>query len=170
VSETGPGAATRTGFDRRAAGNGADMASSVRRPHPLLFAAMGIVVGAVFAVVAVQSWNHDEALREHGKETTGRVAEITGSGKGRRVFVEFTTADGRQVRAKVEGKQDTAGARPGDEFPILYDTRDPARDVYDARRSDQYKLAYLMGFFALVGGVGAPLIAWFALRRRQRTA
>jgi hypothetical protein len=81
------------------------------------------------------------------------------------VVVEFS-ADGRQVRSTVEGRQDTRGARVGDELPIRYDVRDPARDVYDARRSDQYKLAYVMGALALVAAVGAPLLAGFALRRR----
>ncbi|MDG6103773.1 DUF3592 domain-containing protein [Dactylosporangium aurantiacum] len=140
-----------------------------RAPHPLLFAALGVVVGLVFATIAYRTWSRDRDLREHGAQTGARVVEVTGSGKGRRVYVEFT-AGGRQVRAEVEGRSDTAGARVGDELPVRYDTRDPARDVYDARRSDQYKLAYLTGACALVGLVGAPAIAWFALRRRQPAA
>jgi hypothetical protein len=59
------------------------MAASVTRPHPLLFAVMGIVVGVVFA---------------------------------------------------------------------------------------QYKLAYVMAALGLVAAVGAPLLAWFALRRRRTAA
>jgi hypothetical protein len=135
-----------------------------RRPHPVLFALMGVVVGLGFAVATYQTWRQDQGLREHGREAPARVVEVSGGGKGRKVFVEFE-AGGQAVRSKVGGRMETPG-RVGEAFPVRYDERRPQRDVYDARITTQGRMVYLLAVLSLIAFVGAPLIAVTALRRR----
>lgn len=136
-----------------------------RRPHPLLLAVMGLLVGAVFAVLTYQYWNRDRGLTEHGRETSGTVVEVSGSGRGRTVVVEFE-ASGRTVRSKVEGRMETR-ATPGDTLPVRYDERRPERDVYDARITTQGRWVYLLAAATLVALVGAPTLAVVEARRRR---
>jgi hypothetical protein len=139
-----------------------------RRLYPLLFALMGVVVGIGFGVGTYQYWQRDQGLREHGKEAAATVVEVSGSGRGRKVFVEFE-ADGRQVRSKVEGRMETRG-QVGHEFPVRYDERRPERDVYDARVTTQGRLVYLLLAMTLMALIGVPLIAVFGMRRQRLRA
>jgi hypothetical protein len=138
-----------------------------RRPHPVLFALMGIVVGVGFGVATYQTWRQDQGLREHGREVPARVVEVSGSGKGRKVFVEFEVG-GTAVRSKVEGRMETRG-QVGQSLPVRYDERRPQRDVYDARVTTQGRIVYLLGTMSLIALVGVPLIAVTALRRRRKS-
>lgn len=138
-----------------------------RPPHPLLMGIMGIVVGLGFGFGTYQYWQRDQGLREHGHETAATVVEVSGSGRGRKVFVEFE-ADGRTVRSKVEGRMETRG-QVGQTLPVRYDGRRPERDVYDARITTQGRLVYLLVPLTLAALVGAPVLAAFELRRRRRS-
>jgi hypothetical protein len=154
-------------FDRSRCGDMSSMALDTRRPpYPLLFAVMGIVVGIGFAVATYQYWQRDQGLREHGRETTATVVEVSGKGKGRKVVVEFQ-ADGRQVRSKVEGRMEATG-RVGQTFPVRYDERRPGNGVYDARIGTQGRLVYFLGGLSLIALIGVPLIARFGVPQRRR--
>ena len=136
------------------------------RPHPLLVGIMGIVVGIGFGVGTYQYWKRDQRLREHGREATASVVEVSGSGKGRQVFVEFR-ADGRTVRSKVEGRMEARG-QVGQTFPVRYDERRPENDVYDARITTQGRILFLMVPLTLLALVGGPVTGAIEWRRRRR--
>lgn len=136
------------------------------RPHPLLVGILGVIVGIGFGIGTYQYWQRDQGLRDHGRESGATVVEVSGSGKGRKVFVEFS-AEGRSVRSKVEGRMQTRG-KVGDTFPVRYDERRPERDVYDARVKTQGRLLFLLVPMTVFALVGFPIIAVVEARRRRR--
>jgi hypothetical protein len=124
-----------------------------RRPLPAgLFAAMGAIVVAGFAVATYQTWSNDNALRDRGQQTTARVVNVS-AGKNSRV--EGDEAPG--PRAKV-----------GDEIPIVYDPRDPTSDVRDARASDNHTVASLSLAATILAAVAVPIATWALIRAKRR--
>jgi hypothetical protein len=139
-----------------------------KRPPTALFAIVGIVVVLGFGYAAWTVWNNDRALETRGETTNARVVEV-GSGKHRRIEVEFRTADGRPARTLVGQGDEAPGPRPavGDEIPIVYDPRDPGSEVRDTRAPANHKTAYLLMAATAVGAVGVP-VATIALARANR--
>ena len=141
-----------------------------RRPPAPLYAAMGVVVVVGFAIATWRVWSNDNALRDRGREAPARVVEMNRS----RATVEFTTDDGRRVRARI-GQGDAApGPRAvvGDAVTIVYDPRRPTDDVRDARAPENHRSAYLLLGTAIFGLIGVPLATWGIVRadRRERAA
>jgi uncharacterized protein DUF3592 len=139
-----------------------------KRPPTLLFAVLGVVVVFGFGYAAWQAWANDRALETRGETTNARVVEI-GSGKHRRIEVEFRTADGRPVRALVGQGDEAPGPRPvvGDEVPIVYDPQKPESEVSDTRAPANHLTAYLLTGATVFGAIGVP-VATVALARANR--
>lgn len=140
-------------------------ARTLRVPHPLLVAILGIVVGLGLAVFAVTDMTDDRALDTRGQETTARVVEVTERRwpKAPRLQVEFT-ADGRTARAWIAGDRgDTP--RTGQEVRVRYDPRDPEGNTAAADRTGANWLLFAVAALFLIG---APALAWFVIRPVRR--
>ncbi|BCB83016.1 DUF3592 domain-containing protein [Phytohabitans suffuscus] len=136
----------------------------VRRPQVPTFAVVGVVVVFAFGYMAWSLWERDRTLDTQGVETTARVVEV-----GRRIQVEFQTADGRRVRTLVAPGGEVSGARPGvgEQIPIVYDPEDPEGQVRDVRAPEGNRTAYLLGGAACFGAVAVP-VALLARRRKKK--
>ncbi|WP_433201672.1 hypothetical protein ACQP00_30945 [Dactylosporangium sp. CS-047395] len=127
------------------------------------FALVGLAVVLGFGYLAWSDWSNDRALRERGAEADARVVAA-----GKRTTVEFSTADGRRVRALIGQGGSPRDRRPavGDEIRVVYDPRHPEADVRDTRVTPNHRIAYLMTATALVGA-GAVAVAVVAEARRR---
>jgi hypothetical protein len=124
-----------------------------------LFLFAVLVVSSVFGWLAFDSWRGARALEERGQATTATVVEV-GTGKARRVTVEYTPAGGRPVRVMVrQGDTVTPLPRVGEEIPIRYDPRDPSAEVRDPRSDKEGRRTTIwIPAFAAVAGAGTALV------------
>lgn len=136
----------------------------VRRPNVPTFAVVGVVVVFAFGYMAWSLWEKDRALDSRGVQATATVVEV-----GRRIHVEFQTADGRRVRTLIGPGGEAPETRPavGEKIQIVYDPEDPEGQVRDTRASETNQTAYLLAGAACVGAVAVP-VAVMARRRKKK--
>ncbi len=140
-----------------------------RRPPAPLFAALGLVVVLGFAYATWTVWSNDRALQSRGENATATVVEV-GTGRGRRIHVQFHTPDGRLVRAQVGQGDEPPGPRPavGEQVPIVYDPHKPESAVRDTRAPENHTIAYLLAGTTLFGAIGIPLATVGLVRANRR--
>ncbi|HEX8626966.1 MAG TPA: DUF3592 domain-containing protein [Catenuloplanes sp.] len=144
------------------------MVFSSRRLPPLwLFITMGIVVTGVFGYGAYREWRADSALQQRGQPAPARVVEIT-RGRHTTAYVEFRTADGRQVRAAIDSGAPGPLPSVGDQVPIVYDPEQPASDVWDTRVPVEHRETSMFLGAMLFGAIGFPVAALALARARRR--
>ena len=117
------------------------------------------------AYLAHREVQEDRHLGAGSPTVTGEVVGVhdtSGKFEDSYVIVEFTTADGRDVRARVEEYRWRPEPRIGDRPLLRYDPAHPARYVRDDRMGDDPIENVMLTSFAL-GLLGFAVVA---VRRR----
>ncbi len=134
----------------------------------LLVVAVPALAGLAAAVglgfVAVDDWNRNARLADHGLVTTGLVTDVL---DGEWVQVVFTTADGRTFRTEMSDLHWHPAPRVDEPILVRYDAADPADVLQDGRWPPDYEGTVIYAVMALVGAaaavfLGSPL--WFLSR------
>lgn len=105
--------------------------------------ALGVVAAAL--IVALQL--HDRSLRERGVEARATVIQVDG---GRRL--EFTTPDGRVVRAREPLKTGTGDTPVGETVEIRYDPDHPGDIITDESKIARDITLWIVAAKLVVGG------------------
>jgi hypothetical protein len=145
--------ATKSGavrFSRRAA----------RWTVPISIVLMLLGVAAGVWVVTLQ--RDDAALRARGVAATATVVDVNGERR-----LEFTTRDGRTIRAVERAKSGEQQPGLGAQVAIHYDRDDPSTIVTDAAHTGRDVTLWIVAAKLVIGG-GVLLV--FALRRLRRGA
>lgn len=119
-----------------------------------------VVVGFASAVWVVSLQRADAALRARGVAATAVVVQ---AGGGR--VLEFTTRDGRAVRAREDQKTGEVQPRVGSRVAIHYDRDDPTEVVTDRSHTGRDVTLWIVAVKFVVGGA---LLIWFGRRRLHR--
>lgn len=135
-----------------------------KQPPILLLVLAGIAATCFFSYQAWAAWSNDEAQKHRGEQTTARVVSV-----GKRLSVEFQTADGQQARAAVDPEEEfSPRPKTGDEIPIVYDPRNPTADVRDVRVPETHGTAKLYLLFAILPVLTTPAAIAVAIVRKVR--
>jgi hypothetical protein len=119
-----------------------------------------VLLGIAAAVWVVSLQRHDAALRDRGVATTATVVEVAGERR-----LEFTTRDGRTVRASEQTKSGEQQPALGAQVPIHYDRRDPTTIVTDAAHTGRDVTLWIVAAKLVIGG---SVLFVFALRRLRK--
>ncbi|GAA1537009.1 hypothetical protein GCM10009678_19330 [Actinomadura kijaniata] len=126
------------------------------RPVYVLCIVVACVTG-MFAVIwgggAVSGWVRDLGMAR----ATARVLEVEeGNARSASVVFEFTTGDGRKVRASKKKRYFESGARVGTEAGVVYDPERPASSVrYDQKPAELLPWCALAAVVAVLSGMAA---------------
>lgn len=116
------------------------------------------LAGVIMCCVATYMWWTAERLHDHGQVAEATVVGLDRGSRSKasdRVVVRFTSADGRDVTARVGDWDWDNGAAVGQTQTVLYDPDDPASLVADTRvgpRDDSRFLYAGTGLAAMVFG------------------
>jgi DnaJ domain/Protein of unknown function (DUF3592) len=122
-----------------------------------------IVLGFVAAAFVVSLQRHDSDLRANGVATLATVVQVGGERR-----LQFTTPDGRLVRAAESVKSGEEQPPVGARVPIHYDRTDPTNIVTDESHAARDITLWIVAVKLVVGGA---VLIWFGRRRlRSRLA
>jgi hypothetical protein len=130
--------------------------------------AVGVLVGAIllgtFALLDLVS---EIKLDRNGVVVPGEVISVGRERKDLRIKVEFTTRDGKAVRA-VLSKNDWGGGPPdrGDDVRIRYDPDDPGGTATKSSRGFYFR--YIWSFMLGCWAVGLAYVSLWLFRKRRR--
>jgi DnaJ-like protein/uncharacterized protein DUF3592 len=119
------------------------------------------VFGLVAAALVVALQRHDAALRADGITATATVVEVGGERR-----LEFTTAEGDEIRAKEPLKSGTGRPPVGSQVEIVYDRDDPTSVISNESQLARDITLWIVAIKLLVGG--AILVA-VGVHRLHRT-
>ncbi|WP_436629934.1 DUF3592 domain-containing protein [Actinomadura kijaniata] len=111
----------------------------------------------MFAVIwgggAVFGWIQDQGMAR----ATAQVVEVEeGKDRNASVVFEFTTGDGRKVRASEKKRYFEPGAKVGTRTGVLYDPERPERSVrYDQRPAELLPWCALGAVVTVLSGMAA---------------
>lgn len=134
---------------------------TVRGARWMLYGGTVLAVLGLAAVVWVVSLQrHDADLRSRGVAAVATVVQ----GNGGRLL-EFTTRDGRTVRAAERTKSGEAQPSLGARVRIHYDKRDPTAIVTDESHTGRDVTLWIVAVKLVIGGA---VLAGFGARRLRR--
>lgn len=119
-----------------------------------------MLLGVAAGVWVVSLQRSDAALRARGIATTATVVDVNGERR-----LEFTTRDGRTVRAVEQTKSGEQQSGLGAQVAIHYDRDEPTTIVTDAAHTGRDVTLWIVAAKLVIGG-GVLLV--FALRRLRR--
>jgi hypothetical protein len=120
-----------------------------------------IVLGCVAAVWVISLQRHDADLRARGVATSATVVEVNGDRR-----LEFTTRDGRTVRAAEEVKSGEEEPPVGARVAIHYDRSDPTSVVTDTSHTGRDITLWIVAVKLVLGGIVLTVVGTRRLRRR----
>jgi hypothetical protein len=120
-----------------------------------------MLLGVAAGVWVVSLQRDDAALRARGVATTATVVEVNGERR-----LEFTTRDGRTIRAVERTKSGEQQPGVGAQVAIHYDRTDPTTIVTDAAHTGRDVTLWIVAAKLVIGGA---VLCVFALRRLRRS-
>jgi hypothetical protein len=119
-----------------------------------------VLLGIAAAVWVISLQRNDAALRARGVATTATVVDVGGERR-----LEFTTRDGRTVRAVERTKSGEQQPGLGAQVAIHYDRDDPTTIVTDAAHTGRDVTLWIVAVKLVIGGT---VLLVFALRRLHK--
>ncbi len=119
-----------------------------------------IVLGLAAAVWVVSLQRHDADLRARGVAAVATVVEVGGERR-----LEFTTRDGRVVRAVEQTKSGEEQPAVGARVAIHYDRNDPTSIVTDTGHTGRDITLWIVAVKLFVGGIVLLVVGARRLRR-----
>jgi hypothetical protein len=119
-----------------------------------------VLLGVAAMVWVISLQRHDAALRARGVATSATVVDVGGERR-----LEFTTRDGRTVRAAERTKSGEQQPGLGAQVRIHYDRDDPTTIVTDAAHTGRDVTLWIVAVKLVIGGM---VLLVFALRRLRR--
>ena len=119
-----------------------------------------IVLGLAAGVWVVSLQRHDADLRNGGVAAVATVVEVGGERR-----LEFTTRDGRTVRAVEQTKSGEEQPAVGARVAIHYDRNDPTSIVTDTSHTARDVTLWIVAVKLFVGGIVLLVIGARRLRR-----
>ena len=127
----------------------------------------GLVLALAVALGAAAVQRTESRLRASGLEAPATVTEVVPTKSGYNVNVRFTTADGREITARLENFPRDPGLGAGDRLRVGYDPERPDATLWDVRDPLAFTGATI--FLATLSAVlAAASILFFVLVRRRR--
>jgi Protein of unknown function (DUF3592) len=129
----------------------------------------------IFGGATVYHYNRETALRDHGQIATATVIEIEGNARvGIYTVVRFTTADGREVSARLVRSSPYRGPAVGETATVRYAPANPSHEfLFGSRHYIQYapdrpdlKGVWVMVTVAGLYGIGSIIITGYFIKRR----
>jgi len=119
-----------------------------------------VVLGVVAAGWVVSLQRHDADLRASGVAAAATVVEVGGARR-----LEFTTHDGRTIRATEQVKTGEEQPAVGSRVAIHYDRHDPTSVVTDASHTARDVTLWIVAVKLVVGGAVLAVLGARRLRR-----
>jgi DnaJ-like protein/uncharacterized protein DUF3592 len=134
---------------------------TVRAARWMLYGGITLaILGVAAGVWVVSLQRHDADLRSRGVAAVATEVEVNG-----RRLLEFTTRDGRTIRAAERTKSGEAQPAVGAHVPIHYDRTDPTTVVTDESHTGRDVTLWIVSVKLLIGGA---VLAVFGARRLRR--
>jgi hypothetical protein len=122
-----------------------------------------VLLGVAAAVWVISLQRNDAALRARGVATTATMVDVDGERR-----LEFTTRDGRTVRAVERTKSGEQQPGLGAQVAIHYDRDDPTTIVTDAAHTGRDVTLWIVAVKLVIGGAVLLVVALRRLRRLRR--
>ena len=119
-----------------------------------------VVLGVVAAVWVVSLQRHDSELRRRGVAAVATVVDVGGERR-----LEFTTRDGRRVRAVEQVKSGKEEPAVGVRVAIHYDRNDPTSITTDTSHTARDVTLWIVAVKLVVGGIVLLVVGTRRLRR-----
>ena len=119
-----------------------------------------IVLGLAAGVWVVSLQRHDADLRNGGVATVATVVDVGGERR-----LEFTTRDGRTLRAVEQTKSGEEQPAVGTRVAIHYDRNDPTSIVTDTSHTARDVTLWIVAVKLFVGGIVLLVVGARRLRR-----
>ncbi|MFJ1767341.1 DUF3592 domain-containing protein [Amycolatopsis sp. NPDC088138] len=131
----------------------------------ILAAGLVLALAVAFEAVAVQRTG--SRLSTSGQEAPATVTEILPHRSGYNVQVRFTTADGREISARLVNFPRDPGLGVGDRLRVGYDPERPDATLWDVRDPLDYTgSAIFLAALSAVLAAASFLFFWVVRRRR----
>ncbi|WP_326948554.1 DUF3592 domain-containing protein [Amycolatopsis sp. NBC_01307] len=127
----------------------------------------GLVLAVAVALGAVAVQRTESRLRASGQEAPATVTAVVPTKSSYNVDVRFTTADGREITARLKDFPRDPGLATGDRLRVGYDPERPDATLWDVRDPLAFTGATIF-LAALSAVLAAASIVTFALLRRRR--